>query len=231
MIDKKTLTDLPNTLVRTAFETGARVRHARVFHPRGIRLAGRFHATGEFEPWFGAGERAVIARLSKGFGAPGGVPDVLGLAFRVLDHDDHPWDFALATTGRGTLGRFVVTPARGWAGARFGSLMPYRFGGRSPVWVFADPLDGHDLPGVASLRALDDHLDHGLLRFTLTADGLGHPATTIGELDLRRAEPGEHRTDFFDPVLNRPAGVDLVPRLVNHVREAAYTGSRRGRED
>ncbi|NKX86339.1 phosphodiesterase [Nocardia coubleae] len=230
MIDKATLTDLPNTVVRTAFQAGAKVRHARVFHPRGLRLAGRFHAAADFVPWFGPGERAVIGRLSKGIGTPTGIPDVLGLAFRVLDRDDHPWDFALATTGRGTLGRFVITAARGWDRACFGSLMPYRFGDDSPVWLFAEPLD--DLPGTASLQALRDHLDNDhLLRFSLTAEPLGGEPIPVGELDLRRAEPGEYRTDFFDPILNRPAGVALVPHALDRFRESAYTGSRRGRTD
>ncbi|MFD3743347.1 phosphodiesterase [Nocardia sp. NPDC058633] len=229
MIDKHTITALPNAVIRAAFETGARVRDARVFHPRGIRLSGRFRATPDFEPWFGAGDRAVIARLSKGLGSPVGVPDVLGLAFRVLDRDQHPWDFALATTGRSTLGRFVITPARGWAGARFGSLLPYRFATAAPVWLFAEPLDAEDLPNTASLQALDDCLDDRVIRYSLIADGIGRPAEVIGELDLRRAEPGEHRTDFFDPVLNRPADVAMVPNVVNRLRESAYTGSRRGR--
>lgn len=231
LIEIRGLTDLPNAVVAAAFQTAARVRHARVFHPRGIRLAGRFRPTQKYEPWFGAGDRAVIARLSKGLGSPVGVPDVLGLAFRVLDRDDHPWDFALATTGRGTLGRFVFTPARGWSTACFGSLLPYRFGDASPAWLFAEPLDAEALPNTASLQAVGDYLDDQVIRYTLTADGLGSPAETIGELDLRRAEPGEHRTDFFDPVLNHPAEVTLVPNVVNRIRESAYTGSRRGRDD
>ncbi|MGY0499447.1 phosphodiesterase [Nocardia sp. FBN12] len=229
MIDMHDVAELPNRVVRTTFQAGARLRHARVFHPRGVRLAGRFRATSAYEPWFGSGDRAVIARQSKGLGSPGGVPDVLGLAFRVLDGDEHPWDFALATTGRSALGRFVITPARAWATARFGTLLPYRFGDAPPVWLFAEPLDTGDLPTTASLRALDDHLDDHVIRFSITADGLGHPPETVGELDLRRAEPGEHRTDFFDPILNHPADVALIPPVVNRLRENAYTGSRRGR--
>ncbi|MFC8381215.1 phosphodiesterase [Nocardia sp. NPDC057272] len=231
MIDMHRVAELPNTVVRTTFQTGARLRHARVFHPRGVRLAGRFRATSAYEPWFGPGDRAVIARQSKGIGSPGGVPDVLGLAFRVLDRNERPWDFALATTGRSAVGRFVITPARAWATARFGTLLPYRFADASPVWLFAEPLDTDDLPNTASLRALDDHLDDRVLRFSITADGIGRPAETVGELDLRRAEPGEYRTDFFDPILNHPADVTLMPRVVNWLRENAYTGSRRGRTD
>ncbi|MFI5720732.1 phosphodiesterase [Nocardia sp. NPDC051750] len=214
-------------VVRTAFDTGARLRHARFFHPRGVRLTGRFRAEPEFAPLFGTGDRAVIARLSKGTGTPGGVPDILGLAFRVLDRDEHPWDFALATTGRGTAGRFVVTPARGWSHARYGSLLPYRFPDSGVRWVFADPAGSH--PGGASLAELDEHLRDHQVDFDIRVAGLRTSGQLAGELVLRSADPAEHRTDFFDPMLNHPGDVEPVPQVVQRIREAAYTGSRRGR--
>ena len=118
------MVDLSATVVRSMFAAGARLRHARVLHPEGLRLSGRLHAEDEFEALFGSGERAVIARLSKVAGLPGAVPEVRGFAFRVLDRDNKPWDFALGITGRSTVGRFVTTIAAGWASARYGSLMP-----------------------------------------------------------------------------------------------------------
>ncbi|MFI1464048.1 beta/alpha barrel domain-containing protein [Nocardia carnea] len=214
-------------VVRTAFDTGARLRHARFFHPRGIRLAGRFRAEPEFEELFGSGDRAVIARLSKGTGTPGTVPDILGLGFRVLARDEHPWDFALATTGRGMAGRFVVTPARGWSHARYGSLLPYRFPDSSLRWIFADPVGPQ--PGSAALGDLEQHLHEHPFDFEITAAGFRSHPRTVGELALRLADPEEHRTDFFDPMLNHPGNVQPVPQVVQRIREAAYTGSRRGR--
>ncbi|WP_280406866.1 phosphodiesterase [Nocardia carnea] len=214
-------------VVRTAFDTGARVRHARFFHPRGVRLTGRFRAEPEFAPLFGTGDRAVIARLSKGTGTPGGLPDILGLAFRVLDRDEHPWDFALATTGRGMAGRFVVTPARGWSHARYGSLLPYRFPDTGLRWIFADPAGSH--PASASLTDLDEHLRDRQVDFDIGVAGMRGGVQLAGELALRAADPEEHRTDFFDPMLNHPADVEPVPQVVQRIREAAYTGSRRGR--
>ncbi|AFT98732.1 hypothetical protein [Nocardia brasiliensis] len=219
--------DLAASAVRTAFAAGARLRRARVFHPNGLALSGRLRAEGEFTTLFGEGDRAVIARLSKGVGTPGGLPDVLGFAFRVLDSQDRPWDFALATTGRGALGRFVITPARGWAHARYGSLMPYRIGSSAPTWFFAEP--DPDQPTTASLAELREYLRDNALSFDLTASGLGTPTFRLAELTLRLAEPQEHRTDFYDPMLNAPDGVDLVPKAVGKVREFAYAGSRGGR--
>lgn len=221
------MTDLAASVVRTTFAAGANLRHARVFHPNGLNLAGRLHAEPEFEHLFGAGERAVIARLSKGAGTPGGLPDVLGFAFRVLDRHDEPWDFALATTGRGPLGRFLITPARSWVRAGYGSLMPYRVGKTMPVWFFAEPDTGQ--PTSASLAAMTEHLSEHPISFELQARGMTGPAARVATLTLRLAEPAEHRTDFFDPMLNHPDGVELLPRIVGRVREFAYAGSRNGR--
>lgn len=221
------VTELPAAALRTAFAVGAKLRHARVFHPDGIDLAGRLHAEPEFEALFGSGERAVIARLSKGTGTPNGWPDVLGLAFRVLDHDDRPWDFALATTGESMLGRLLVTLTRGWRSARYGSLVPYRFGDSTPIWIFAEPEEGQ--PSSASLDELAGYLRDNQVTFRLYATGVGVPKQLIATLTLRPAEPAEHRTDYFDPMLNSPATVTMVPKAVGRIREIAYTGSRRGR--
>ncbi|MEU7630949.1 phosphodiesterase [Nocardia sp. NPDC049220] len=221
------MVDLPAAVVKGVFATGARIRHARVFHPDGLHLSGRLHAETEFEPLFGSGERAVIARLSKGAGIPAGLPDVLGFAFRVLDRDNEPWDFALATTGLGVVSRFVITPARGWASARYGTLMPYQVGKSMPTWFFAEPDAGQ--PGSASLDAMDTHLRDHLVTFTLTASGIGRPSRRMAELTLRHEEPAEHRTDYFDPMLNRPPEVQLFPSAIGRIRELAYTGSRKGR--
>lgn len=221
------MTDLAASAVRSTFAAGAKLRHARVFHPDGLNLSGRLHAESEYEHLFGAGERAVIARLSKGTGTPGSLPDVLGFAFRVLDRHNEPWDFALATTGGGSLSRFVILPSRGWVHARYGSLMPYRVGKTMPLWFFAEPDTGQ--PTSASLAALTEHLQEHPISFELLAGGITGQPVRLGSLTLRLAESAEHRTDFFDPMLNHPDGVELLPRIVGKVREFAYAGSRNGR--
>ncbi|WP_406229337.1 phosphodiesterase [Nocardia sp. NBC_01009] len=220
------MVDVSATVVRSAFAAGARLRHARVFHPDGLALSGRLHAEYEFENLFGSGERAVIARLSKGAGLPGGVPDVLGFAFRALARDDQPWDFALATTGRSTVGRFVFTVATGWARAKYGSLMPYRFGDSMPTWVFAEPDAAQ--PKSASIEALAEYLHEHDLHFDLIGSPIFGPTRKLAEINLRLAH-GEHRTDYFDPMLNHPAEVEIVPKVIQQLREFAYAGSRQGR--
>lgn len=220
------MVDVSATVVRSAFAAGAKLRHARVFHPDGLHLSGRLHAEYEFEDLFGSGERAVIARLSKGAGLPWVVPDVLGFAFRVLAHDNKPWDFALATTGRSTLGRFVFTVATGWARARYGSLMPYRFGTSTPTWVFAEPDAAQ--PKSAAIEALAEYLGEHEVHFDLIGSPIIGPTRKLAEINLRLAE-GEQRTDYFDPMLNHPDEVEIVPKAIQQLREFAYAGSRQGR--
>ncbi|MEV0033995.1 phosphodiesterase [Nocardia sp. NPDC050793] len=221
------MTDLAAGAVRGVFSQVARLRHARVFHPNGLRLSGRLHAEPEYEWLFGAGERAALARLSKGIGTPAGLPDVLGLALRVLDRDEHPWDFALATTGRGSLGRFVFTPARSWRTARYGCLMPYRLGDSAPTWIFAEPDDRQ--PGTPSLDAMADHLRDEPATFVLWASAIGAPERKLAEVVLHPADPGDYRTDFFDPMTDHPDEVRILPEVIGRVRELAYVGSRSGR--
>ncbi|WP_040794441.1 hypothetical protein [Nocardia higoensis] len=214
-------------LFRQFFAGVARLRHARVFHPNGLPLSGRLHPEPEVEDLFGEGERAVLARMSKGIGTPSGLPDVLGLALRVLDRDDKPFDLALATTGEGLLSRFLVTPARGWRSARYGSLMPYRLGADSPVWLFAEPTG--EQPASPSLNDLAAHVRATPLEFTLFAAGLAGRPRKIAEVTLHPVDAGDYRTDFFDPVMNHPDDVRLLPEVVGRVRELAYSGSREGR--
>lgn len=214
-------------LFRQSFAGVARLRHARVFHPNGLPLSGRLHPEPEVEGLFGEGERAVLARMSKGIGTPSGLPDVLGLALRVLDREQKPFDLALSTTGEGLLSRFVVTPARSWRSARYGSLMPYRLGSRSPVWLFAEPAPGQ--PGSPSLDELAEHVRTTPIGFTLSAAGLLTRPRKIAEITLHSVDEGDYRTDFFDPVMNHPDDVRLLPEVIGRVRELAYSGSRQGR--
>ncbi|WP_306360765.1 phosphodiesterase [Nocardia sp. CC227C] len=218
-------------MIRGVFAAAARVRDARVFHPIGLPLTGALHAVdGTYKQLLGSADRPVLARISKGVGLPDGVPDVLGLAVRVLDRHDRPWDLAPATTGTGALSRFLITPALGWSSAYYGSLMAYRFGGGPVEWIFAEPDAAQ--PESPSLGAMSTHVRGHRLGFTLQAAPLFGPKRTLAEITVAEPEIGEHAgPGFFDPVRNLPPEVELLPRPVTAVREWAYTGSRRGRHE
>ncbi|MBF6327310.1 phosphodiesterase [Nocardia transvalensis] len=220
---------LPDRIVTEAFSALARLRHARVFHPEGLPLTGALHAVDDdYARLIGGRDKTVLARMSKATSMPDGIPDVLGLALRVLDWRDRPWDLALATTGTGTLGRFLLRPVRSWAEARYGSLMAYSLFDGPAEWIFATPDSAQ--PQSVSLDALCEYRDGHRLEFVLRAAPLRGSARTLAEITVSRPEIGEHAAPgFFDPVLNRPSEVRLLPQVVASVREWAYAGSRRGR--
>lgn len=86
-------------LVEKSFGVIARLRHARVFHPRGVWFSGRLRAAPEFEPYFGGRECAVHVRMSKALGIPGRLPDGVGLGLRIDTASPtvhHPAGVALA---------------------------------------------------------------------------------------------------------------------------------------
>lgn len=212
------------------FRTLAAARAARAFHPVGRVFTGELELEGAGP--LPTGSRPVVARLSKGAGTPGGLPDFLGLAFRVHDDADRPID-VLCTTTLGAWGwrSLVLSPARSWQGAQLTTLMPWRSTAGSeagepappPAYCQAriaveqvgdptpDPRRLDDvLPLVAQVRITDDApCQSGVLRLTTAVDAGLDPA--------------------FDPVLHAPAGWRLAPGWLARLREAAYVGSRRGR--
>ncbi|SFW85966.1 hypothetical protein [Amycolatopsis australiensis] len=70
-------------LVAAGFRGLAALRHARAFHPAGLVLRGELSPLDDDLPW-PPGPVPVVARLSKGAGTPGRLPDALGLAIRLL---------------------------------------------------------------------------------------------------------------------------------------------------
>lgn len=212
-------------VVEKLFDAIARLRHARVFHPEGIRLTGHLRAAPEFERFLGSGDRPVSARVSKTVSTPGRLPDAVGLALSFPAAAGERSDFALASTLTGLVGRFVLAPTLSWRDARYGSLMPYRVEGRELLWIVATP-DGSQ-PENTSLEALSEHARTHQLRFTLTAGTLrGEPGpfaeVTVGLDETAQDEP-------FDPTLHHPRDVQLAPAWVSRIRQQAYEGSRDGR--
>ncbi|ONI90902.1 hypothetical protein ALI22I_10715 [Saccharothrix sp. ALI-22-I] len=196
-------------VVEPAFRVLAGARDARALHPRGRWFEGTVSVT--FDPALPlpTGVTDVVGRLSKGAGTPGGLPDVLGLAFRLPG----PWDVLLSTS----FARVLPLPARTWSSGRYGSISPFRWRGRL-VWLAAVP--DPNRAGSASLGDLPDELG-----FTLEVGGPWRPVGRLvaRPLDVDRDLPA------LDPVRNRPPGLGLAPAVLTRARERAYRGSRRGR--
>ncbi|MFD1151938.1 hypothetical protein [Saccharothrix hoggarensis] len=196
-------------LVTPAFRALAAARDARAFHPRGRWFRGTVTATYDPALPVPVGESEVVGRLSKGIGTPGGLPDVLGLAFRLPG----PWDVLLSTS----FARVLPRLARNWSSGPYGSITPFRRRGRL-VWLAAVP--DRCRTRSAALDALPDELG-----FTLEVSGPWRPVgrLVVRPLDVDRDLP------VLDPVRNRPPDVDLAPAVLAKARERAYQGSRRGR--
>ena len=190
----------------TVFRLLAKARHARALHPRGIQMTGEFSGTAPFPT-----EATVTVRLSKGAGTGEGKPDVLGIALRVPT-ETGDWDLLLSSTGTGQRTRLLPKFVRHWRGATLGTLAPYRYRGEL-LWFMAVPDDAEPPT-----------------RFTIHASGKDAEWRQVADLTLH-PQNGVSTPVAFDPVLNRPPEMELAPRWLSVLREQAYEGSRRGRQD
>ena len=214
--------------VSAAFAALARLRGARALHPRGIVLEGTLRLTGArcgVPILDDGGTLPVLARLSKGGGLPGRLPDVLGLAVRVPDAagPGRPLDLLLSTAGAQGPARLLPLPALRWQ-ATYSSLMRYDVAGRARLFV-ARP-QAPTAPLAPSLARLEAATAAHPLVFTLSLAGLRGPLLPLGSLELRGPARGDSRSLRF---LHTNTVPGLRPRgLLAQVRRAAYAGSQRG---
>jgi hypothetical protein len=202
------------------FATLAKLRRARGVHPHGIGFGGVLTLqTGpglDLIPGLGA-PRSVpaVLRLSRSFGLPRPLPDLLGVAVKLPDMHGpgHDQDFLLVSALDGRLSKYVPLPAPRYSWRAYSSLIPYRSDGRLV------------LPG--ALHAAE----HGDLRFRLAvAPALGR-FTSFGEIRVTHRLPqSEVQALRFNPFHTAqsltPAGGPL-----NAMRRAAYPASQRARRD
>jgi hypothetical protein len=188
----------------------ARWRRGKPMHPHGAVFTGVLErGTGGPPfgvPWLDEPARDdVVVRLSRDFGAPAPLPDVLGLAVRI---PDGPVDLLLVTTPTGPLVRLLPLPRRQPASA-YTSIMGYR----------SDA-------GTLRLAAFPD--DGGPRRFALAAARGQGPWRPFGRLALTAVSEPLDPDVRFDAVRNPPHG--LVPDgPMARFRAPAYAAARRGR--
>ncbi|RSN13626.1 hypothetical protein DMC63_27030 [Streptomyces sp. WAC 05977] len=212
-------------LFRAGFHALASLRGARAFHPNGLLLSGELQALRRDELALPEEPVAVTARMSKGAGLPGRVPDALGLAMRIPAVGGHPWDLTLTTSGTGLVGRVLPRPARAWTAGRYSTLLPYRTKGEL-VWLSAGAETSRHAE--ASLDGLRRLVAEGPVTFlfeTVRANGHRNPCArlTLDEVDDDSPRPA------IDPMLNPPPGWEPRPGWISGLRERAYEGSRAGR--
>lgn len=204
-----------------------RLRRPRPVHPRGLVLTGGLEWMPQRSPagvdWIDRphSEQPVLARLSRSIGLPPGLPDVLGLALRIGPREDNSafGDLLLASTGLGVPSRFLLSPHFTPAGARFGSIMPYR-GSLGPVLIAARALMAPALPASPEEQAKALDGDVWVLQLMHASPASRwHPFAT---LTLSREGESSIDTDVrFDPVLHPLPGT-VISGWAGRVREPGY---------
>jgi hypothetical protein len=216
-------------IVALPIRLGAAVRRRRLFHPDGVLAEGTLERIAAPNYGLPMVSCDVIARVSKGIGLPGGLPDIAGLAWRMPPQQDlrscTPWDMLLASTVANS--RILLAPTASWSGATFSSLMPLRY--KDGVWwVRARLVTDFSAPGL-SLDAVQDQIASGEIDFDIEQAAGTREFLPLARLTLRHVDPS--RDDIgFDPILHSDPEVSLVPGWLSDFRRAAYRRAREGRD-
>ncbi len=205
------VTSLPSPveLGTTVVHLASRLRGERAVHARGRAFVGTVTLPGGLGTGAAlldtAGTYDAVVRFSRSVGLPPWLPDVYGLAVRLVDAHGpgRHQDLLLDTTQPAPLLRHLPWPRWDATSALYSSLLPYDVGGRR-LLVGAVPVP--DSPPARSLDALPERLDLALL--LATAHGQWREVgrvRTAGELPAP-----EGRRIRFTPAMTgggvRPAG-------------------------
>ncbi|HYG95360.1 MAG TPA: hypothetical protein VD859_17425 [Nocardioides sp.] len=185
---------------------------AKPLHPEGAIFRGRLVRNGANDPtgaeWLDTpGENDALVRVSRAVGLPGPLPDIHGLAVRVVLGDEDYGDLLLATTGWNRVTRHLLAPGRSPA-RPMTTLLPYRTPS-GPVVLGARPAD----PGARG--------------FDLAWAPTGGAWQPLGRLDLQ-GSPEPDAVVSFDPVLHQLPGLDQYGWVVR-LRERSYATARSSR--
>jgi hypothetical protein len=140
-----------------AWRLASKLRGERAVHGRGTALTGRLTVSGGADTGAALLDTVasydVVVRLSRAIGLPERLPDVLGLAVRVLDAygSGQHQDLLMDSSASPPLLRHLPTPGRDHLGVTYSSMLPYRADGRL-LLVGARGMPGS--PEAPDLRAL-----------------------------------------------------------------------------
>ena len=200
---------VPGAVLGAAFGAVARARRTKPLHPAGRVGTGVLDVTDPV-PELGvpllatARQHGCTVRWSRSMGLPRPLPDIEGFAIRF---DEPVADVLFASTGTGSLTRFVLLPRRPGTHGPQSTLIPVATGGGS-LLLKVDPLDGADPPN----------------RYDLSVARAGSAWRSVGTLEVQW---GVDRPTRFDPVENLLPGTSQYA-LVRALREPAYLMARRG---
>jgi hypothetical protein len=214
-------------LVALPLKLGSAIRHRRVFHPVGVMANGTLERSAPPGEGLPVDSTEVVARVSKGIGSPGPLPDIAGLAVRIPPQPfaATPWDMLLASA----VARVVLRPVATWSGASLSSLMPLRYQG-SYWWVRARIVTEIAEPGL-SLDSISAHIRDGSVQFDLQQASGTSEFRPMAHLTLNEVtSEGASQEIAFDPTIHSAPDVKLAPEWLTDLRRRAYQRSREGRD-
>lgn len=176
------------------------------------------------------GERRAIVRFSRGAGLPEPLPDILGIAIRVVDAHgpgEHQ-DFLLVTSSGLPVAHHALLPATSYFDRTFSSVLVYSIGGATrlvgAVPRSAAPSDG---PG-GGLGGVALAASRGQLFYELClAAPLGR-FVPVARLEVGRPMPADEGERLAFNVWNAGGGIRPGGPFQG-LRLPAYEGSQRGR--
>jgi hypothetical protein len=210
------------------FATTSAIRRARTFHPVGDG----FHATLEVggtgrhgAPFLDTPARyEAVVRLSRGAGLPEPLPDILGVAVRVLDAfgPGRHLDLLMVTSGRRPILRHLFLPSLGFEDDQFSSVLPYRVG--DDHVVFGARFVGIDTGRHVRLDGIGRRVATNAVQLVIEVASIRGPWREVGVVRL-----GEQMADTqaeslrFDPS-NAGGGIQPVG-VLQAVRRLSYRAS------
>ncbi|MCV7257943.1 phosphodiesterase [Mycobacterium shimoidei] len=222
---------LLSDLVTTPFRWASALRGRRIFHPAGVIAGGVLERLAPPGRGLPINSCDVVARVSKGAGTPGVLPDVVGLAWKMPPSEYPPagWDVLLASTGAGLLTRIGLRPVTSWSDVTMSSLMPLRYQ-QQLWWIRAKLITEIDDRGL-TLDSIRNHIDDGGIVFAVQQAGPTGGFELLGQLTLNRLLASHEAQDLiFDPTINSASQVRLAPAWLTGLRRSAYDRSREGRD-
>lgn len=190
------------------------LRRLRIFHPRGTaRLATVTISAGDHPLHVLAGTHDAIVRTSRGVGLPAPVPDIAGVAIKLLNAHGpggHQ-DLLLVSSAAAVAARHLLVPVVEWAASPcYSSLVRYRNAGGERFLVGAAP-DGDDALVLSTATVLS-------------------PWTVVGSVALGEGLDDESSDALRFSPWHTGGGLEPIG-LVNRLRRGAYAGSQAARPD
>lgn len=194
--------------------TVARLRRGKPLHPRGEISRAVLEVTDpvpDAGAFLGSRGRYVgLARRATAMGLPAPLPDIDGLALRLVV-DERDADLLLASTGTGRWTQHLLAPHRSGALVPLTTLFPFETGAGRVVLGLFPTTDGADGRGSAyDVRAS-------------ISSGSWRP---VGHLTLEPMPAEDQPALRFDPVRNTPPGLTTHP-VIARLRDPAYVAARR----